>query len=92
MTYKAALKIAQDMETNWERWHDLDRAEAVLALLDYGLSRRALARIARCSEGSIRNMEIVGRLPDPWKQYLREGHATRNVVAAWRAQRRQQAV
>jgi hypothetical protein len=92
MTYETAVKIAQDIRDNWKRWNDLERGAAIVLLRDTGVSHRKLAWIAGCSEGLIRNMEIVGRLPYAWKQYLLDGHSTRKVVAAWRAQRQQPAV
>jgi hypothetical protein len=77
------------MENDWNDWNDPERADAVLALLDFGLSRRAIARIAGCSEGLIRRIEIVGRLPYQWKQLLLQGYSTRRVVDEWRVQQRE---
>ena len=90
MDYETAQELAFDLNRNWNNWSDLDRGDAVVALLEYGVSRRHLARIVGCSEGLIRHIEIVGLLPHHWKQYLHAGHSTRKVVAAWRAQRSQE--
>lgn len=58
-----ALRLAAALRGNWKRWHDLDRAAAVVELLNYGFSRRELGRIAGCSEGLIRYIEKIGRWP-----------------------------
>lgn len=90
MDYETALEVVVELRDNWHTWSDLDRGDAVVALREYGVSQRKLAKIIGCSEGLIRHIEIVGRLPHHWKQYLLEGHSTRKVVAAWRARRSQQ--
>jgi hypothetical protein len=56
----------------------------VLALIDYGLSRRAIARIAGCSEGLVRYIEKIGRWPRAMKNMLARGYPTRPVVETWR--------
>ncbi len=90
MDYETAVALARQIQLNWNSWNDLDRAAAILPLRKAGESHRTLAKIAGCSEGLIRHIEIVGHLPLAWKQYLLDGYSTRKVVAAWRAQRRQQ--
>ncbi len=87
MDHDTAVEVALELQANWKYWHDLDRAASVVRLVDYGCSKRGLAKLLGCIEGLIRHIEIVGRLPLRWKQYLMEGHSTRKVVAAWRAQR-----
>ncbi|MDT8066634.1 MAG: hypothetical protein ROO76_00570 [Terriglobia bacterium] len=90
MDYETAQELAFQINQNWKTWTDLERGEAVVRLRDYGVSHRRLARIAGCSEGLIRHIEIVGILPHHWKQYLYAGYSTRRIVAAWRAQQRSQ--
>ena len=72
----------------WHTWHDLERGAVIVCLRKAGLTHRELATIAGCSEGNIRNMEIVGLLPWSWKEALMNGHSTREVLKAWRAQQR----
>ena len=90
MDIETAVKITTAIRYNWKRWNDLQRADAILLLRNEGESQRTLAKIAGCSEGLIRHIEIVGRLPNSWKQLLLDGHSTRKVVKAWRAQQKQQ--
>ena len=85
-----ALSLAQELRANWHRWHDLDRAEAVVELINYGFSRRGLGRIVGCSEGLIRYIEKIGHWPMGLKDMLARGYPTRPVVDAWRKQMRQQ--
>ncbi len=89
MNYETALDLACQVQDNWNTWDDLERGDAIVKLRKHGQSHRSLARIAGCSEGLIRHIEIVGRLPYAWKQLLRDGHSTRKVVAEWRKQHRQ---
>ena len=89
MDIETALKIAAAIRLNWHNWNDLQRGAAIVLLRDAGESHRNLAKVAGCNEGLIRHIEIVGRLPQNWKQLLLNGHSTRKVVAAWRAQQRQ---
>jgi hypothetical protein len=42
------------------------------------------------SEALIRHIEIVGRLPQTWKQLIVDGYSTRRVVASWRDEQRRQ--
>ena len=90
MDPETAHELAIELNRNWKVWSDLERGAVVVALRDYGVSHRKLAKIAGCSEGLIRNIEIVGLLPHHWKQYLLDGHSTRRVVAAWRKRRAQE--
>jgi lambda repressor-like predicted transcriptional regulator len=63
----------------------LERAEAVVQLRDQGLSLRKLARTAGCSEGTIRNYEIRGRVPWQAKKMVYERRISmRKVVQAVR--------
>jgi hypothetical protein len=88
MDYQTALALAQRMRDNWNNWNDLQRGEAIVLFRNAGESHRKLAKIVGCSEGLIRHIEIVGRLPLGWKQLILNGHSTRRVVAAWRALRK----
>jgi hypothetical protein len=49
-------------------WGTLERAHAVVRLRNEGYSLRPLAEIAGCSEGTIRNYEILGRVSPPASQ------------------------
>ena len=89
MDYETAHEQALEIYRNWKVWSDLERGQAVVRLRDTGVSHRKLAKIAGCSEGLIRHIEIVGRLTGQWRQYLLDGNSTRKVVAAWRAARAQ---
>jgi hypothetical protein len=91
MVYETLLRYARELRLNWSHWNDLDRGAAVVRIRQAGVSLRKLALIAGCSEGLIRHIEIVGRLPTYWKQYLYAGHSTRKVVGWWRAERRRKA-
>jgi hypothetical protein len=73
----------------WPAWGTLDRADAVVWLRNQGLSLRKLARTAGCTEGTIRNYEILGQMPHHWKQALIEGQfSMRQLVALWRAEQK----
>jgi hypothetical protein len=76
----------------WSAWGFLDRAEAVVRLRNEGYSLRTLAKIVGCSEGTIRNYEILGRVPPAAKQILFDGRVSmrRLVQLAREAQKRQQ--
>ena len=62
------------------------RGDAIVRLLNEGASRRMLARVVGCSEGTIRNMEIVGLMPADWKRFLVGGRSTREILGLWRAE------
>src|SRR5947209_18753092 len=69
-----ACKI--DARMKWNEWGDLDRAEAVVHLRRWGLSFRVIAEIAGCSEGLIRNFELLGIAHPRDKQKLYERRIT----------------
>jgi len=54
----------------------------VVSVLHYGISMRKLAKILGCSEGTIRNYEIIGLLTAPYKQALLEGRYTARQILA----------
>ena len=63
----------------------LERAAAVVQLRNQGLSLRKLARTAGCSEGTIRNYEILGRVPWQAKKMVYERRISmRKLVQAVR--------
>lgn len=71
-----------DLAADWSHLGPLERGERVVDILAYGLSNRKLAAILGCSEGLVRHYDIIGRLPDYWKQALQEGrYSAREVVA-----------
>lgn len=84
MTYGEAVHLAQAMRTGWNQWTLAQRVHAVLRLRAT-VSQRKLAKIAGCSEGTIRNMEMVGRMPESGRELLRRGYALRRVLRQWRA-------
>ena len=86
MTYEEAVRLCYELRDHWREWHDLDRGARVVELRDTGVSQRKLAKLVGCSEGLIRHIEIVGRLPSSWKQRYDRGWSTRAIVAAWRAE------
>jgi hypothetical protein len=63
---------------------------AIIRLRNAGISQRKLALIAGCSEGLMRHLEIVGRMPYAWKRFLEVGYSTRAVVGWWRQEQRQE--
>lgn len=59
---------------NWPDIGTLERGEALVRVLTFRfISMRGLAKIIGCSEGLIRDYEIIGLLTDRYKQFLREG-------------------
>ena len=86
--YDPQMPLTTAIRLYWNTWHDLERGEVIVRLRQAGATHRELAGIAGCSEGNIRNMEIVGRLPWYWKEGLLNGHSTREVLKAWRAQKK----
>lgn len=82
---------ASRLRANWDRWHDLNRADGVVALRGYGWSYRKLGTLVGHSEGIIRYIEIVSQFPTQWKQWLIEKrYSTRRLMAEWRKQTRPQ--
>ena len=53
----------EELLYEWPDWGTLERASSVVRLRNAGYSLRRLARVAACSEGTIRNYEILGRVP-----------------------------
>jgi hypothetical protein len=73
----------------WGTWSSLNRADAVARLRNEGFSLRKLAKIAGCSEGTIRNYEILYQMPDHWQQVYVEGqYSMRQLVTHWRAEQK----
>lgn len=66
----------------------MDRGEAIVGLRGEGVSYCRLGKWVGCSEGLVRHLEIVGRLPEWPKQRIRAGEATRPFVEGVRSQRR----
>ncbi len=89
MTHEVALRQAYELRANWNRMHDVYRAEAIVPLRRAGLSLRLLGRFLGCSEGLIRHLEIVAQFPPGAKEQLLRGYySTRQLVAEWRRQQR----
>jgi transcriptional regulator with XRE-family HTH domain len=88
----ARYNYCRQLLHEWPAWGTLERANAVVRLRNEGYSLRKLARIAGCSEGTIRNYEILGRVPRAAKQILYDGRVSmrRLVQLAREAQKRQQ--
>ncbi len=61
----------------------------MVRLRNAGYSLRKLAKVAGCSEGTIRNYEILGRIPPAGQQFLDDGRVSmRRLVKAARKARR----
>ena len=77
----ALYNYLRELLHEWPGWGPLERADAVVRLRNAGCSLRKLAKVAGCSEGTIRNYEILGRVPWEAKQMLRDGRVSmRRVV------------
>jgi hypothetical protein len=71
----------RELRFQWDDWGTLERAASVVSLRKQGCSLRMLAWVACCSEGTIRNYEILGRTPNHWKQAHIEGrYSMRQLV------------
>ena len=82
------LEKARSIQTYWPQLTPLERGEAVLMMLEYGISMRGLAKIVGCSEGTIRNYQIIGMLTDWSKRDVEEGrYPLRQIVRSIRQQR-----
>jgi hypothetical protein len=80
------------LQGEWPRWGFLDRAEAVMRLRNEGYSLRQLAKVAGCSEGTIRNYEIVCRVPPAAHRILDDGRVSmRRLLRMAREARKPQA-
>ena len=80
----------RSIQTYWPQLGTLERGEAIVSLLKYPVSMRRLASIVGCSEGTIRNYEIIGRLTPPFKQALRDGrYSVRQIVGLVRRLQKQ---
>ncbi len=85
----AALREAYWLRANWNRLHDVYRAESFLRLINAGVSQRLLGRFLGCSEGLVRHLKIVSQFSHYWKDQLLHGYySTRQLVAEWRRQHR----
>jgi len=83
--YYDIIQRLHELLDRWPVWGTLERAESVVRLRNEGLSLRRLARTAGCSEGTIRNYEILGRVPWQAKQMLYERRISmRKLVQAAR--------
>jgi hypothetical protein len=92
MNDEARYHYLRQLQSEWPRWGFLDRGEAVVRLRDEGYSLRTLAKVAGCSEGTIRNYEIVCRVPPAAHRLLDDGRLSiRRVVKAVRKERKPQA-
>jgi hypothetical protein len=56
------VQSLRELRFKWPAWGTLERATSVVRLHNEGLSLRKLARIAGCSEGTIRNYDLLARL------------------------------
>ena len=90
MNNEARQHYLHELRREWLRWGFLDRADAVVRLRNEGYSLRTLAKVALCSEGTIRNYEILGRVPPAAQLYLWEGRVSiRRLVKEVRRQKLQ---
>jgi lambda repressor-like predicted transcriptional regulator len=91
MDNEARQYYLRELRREWPAGGSLERAGAVVRLRNEGYSLRTLAKVAGCSEGTIRNYEILGRVPPAAKQFLYDGLVSmrRLVKAARKAQKPQ---
>ena len=73
MDNDARYNYCRQLLHEWHAWGTLDRAGAVVRLRNEGYSLRRLGKIAGCSEGTIRNYELLGQVSDYWRQALIDG-------------------
>jgi hypothetical protein len=79
----------RELRDHWDTWGTLERVESVVRLRNEGLSLRKLARTASCSEGTIRNYELLGRTRSYWKKALiDQGISLRRLVQLAREERK----
>jgi hypothetical protein len=62
----------RELHFKWPVWGTWERGESVVRLRSEGVSLRKLAEIAGCSEGTIRNYELLGWARPYWKEELFE--------------------
>ena len=62
------LERLRERRYRWPAWGTLERADSVVWLHNQDLSLRKLAKVAGCCEGTMRNYEILGQVPDYWRQ------------------------
>jgi hypothetical protein len=73
----------------WPAWGTLERATSVVRLHNEGLSLRKLARIAGCSEGTIRNYDLLGRTTSYWQNaHINDQISMRRLVQLARDERK----
>lgn len=76
----------------WPAWGTLERADAVVRLRNEDLSLRKLARTAGCSEGTIRNYDLLGRTTSYWrKAHIDNKISKRRLVQLARDERKRRA-
>jgi predicted transcriptional regulator len=91
MNNDARQYYLRQLQNEWPRWGFLDRGEAVMRLHNEGYSLRQLAKVAGCSEGTIRNYEIVWRVPPAAHRFLDDGRVSmRRLVKEVRKARKPQ--
>ena len=85
MDNDARYQYLRELLHEWPTWGTLERAASVVRLRNAGYSLRKLAKVAGCSEGTIRNYEILGRIPPAGQQFLYDGRVSmRRLVKAAR--------
>jgi hypothetical protein len=62
------IQRLRELPYKWPDWGTLERAEVVVRLRNEGLSLRKLAKIAGCSEGTLRNYDLLGRTRYYWRK------------------------
>jgi len=72
-TQPADSELAQ-LRVDWSNLSPLERSERVKVLIANGHSRRGLAKVIGCSEGSIRQHLRFSHLTDEERQAFEEGH------------------
>lgn len=71
----------EDLRDQWDKLHDLDRAESVKRIKEGGTRIRALAKELGCSESNLRNLLKAAKAPAPDLELARAGKiSTRELV------------
>lgn len=83
----ATIGRLQILQAHWERLSDVERGQ-IIVLLRAEMGVRQLARFLPCSEGLVRHLEIVGKLPAFVKQAIVEGRCSARKAVAWYRQQR----
>jgi hypothetical protein len=77
----------RNLRANWNNWEIVTRAAAIAGLRRADVSVATIARIAECSEATIRRLEVIDRLSPELKARIRAGEPSGKFVALARFRR-----